>query len=58
MSVNQSPRWSPSPNRILALGALVLFVLSAIAFAGDLNGANGHLLLAAGLACIAAESAL
>lgn len=59
MATNPPTRfWTPSPNRLLALAALILFILAAIAFVGDLSGANGHLLLATGLACLAAEGVL
>jgi len=59
VNTNPPPRfWQPSVPRLLALAALLLFILAALAFGGALTGANGHVLLAAGLARLAGEGVI
>lgn len=57
MATQPNSHWNPTPARILAVAALVLFVLAAFSFAGYMT-TNGHFLLACGLACIAAQGVL
>jgi Na+/serine symporter len=55
MSTNPTPRWSFTYHSVLAVAALVLFVLAALAKHGTITGVSGGVLLAIGLACVAAE---
>lgn len=55
MATNQPTRWSFTHHSLLALLALLLFLGAALSFGGYLNGANAHVLLSLGAACLAAE---
>lgn len=53
MAANQ-PRWNPGPHNLLALVALILFVLAALAYHGTITSPSGSVFLACGLAFLAA----
>jgi Na+/serine symporter len=55
MATNQPTRWSFTYHSVLAVAALVLFVLASLAYHGTITGVSGGVLLAIGLACLAAE---
>jgi hypothetical protein len=55
MSTNPTPRWNFTYHSVLAVAALILFILAALAYHGTITGVSGAMLLAIGLACLAAE---
>lgn len=54
MATNQ-PRWSPTWHNLLAVAALLFFILAALAAHGTISGINWAVLACCGLACLAAE---
>jgi membrane-bound ClpP family serine protease len=55
MSTNQPSRWNFTYHSALAVAALILFILAALSYHGTITGVSGAVLLAIGLACLAAE---
>jgi Na+/serine symporter len=55
MATNQPSRWNFTYHSALAVAALILFILAALSYHGTITGVSGGMLLAVGLACLAAE---
>jgi len=55
MATQPAPRWSPNYHNLLAVAALVLFILAALAYHGTITGIGWGIFLSVGLACLAAE---
>jgi Na+/serine symporter len=55
MATNQPTRWNFTYHSALAVAALILFILASLAYHGTITGVGGGVLLAIGLACLAAE---